>query len=182
MKRMPHKIVISGPESTGKTELAAYLAETFKGLILPEYARSYVENLDRRYTYADVEHIAGVQEQEFTQAMQKGYGYVFLDTYLVITKVWFQEAFGRMPEWIDGRLRLAGIDLFLLCYPDLEWVEDGVRENPGERRTYLFERYRAEIAGLHRPFEVIRGCGEERFRNALAAMHRHFPDSLNTIS
>ena len=173
---MPYKIVISGPESTGKTELASFLAGTCAGLFIPEYARSYVERLDRRYNYDDVEHIALAQKSQLREAVQQGHRCIFLDTYLVITKVWFMEVFGRKPGWIDEELHLAGIDLFLLCYPDLEWIEDGVRENPGARREYLFERYREEIAMLGRPCEIISGRGDERSGNALRALHSHFTD------
>jgi NadR type nicotinamide-nucleotide adenylyltransferase len=175
MENRLYKIVVTGPESTGKTELATFLAGAFGGTCIPEYARAYVEKLDRRYTYSDVEHIAAVQAWQFSEAVRGKTGIVFLDTYLVITKVWFQEVFGKMPDWIDRKIRESGIDLFLLCYHDLEWIADPVRENPGARREYLFNRYREEIEALGRPFELVRGSGEERFENARRAVLKHFP-------
>lgn len=179
MEKGPYKIVITGPESTGKTELSMYLAGTFRGEYIPEYARSYIEGLDRPYTYSDVEHIANVQEQKFREMAKKVSRTIFMDTYLVITKVWFMEVYGRMPGWLDIRMKESGINLFLLCYYDVEWVEDPVRENPGSRREYLFERYRQEIEALGIPYEVIRGTGPSRFDNARRAVLRYFPDFEN---
>lgn len=170
------KIVITGPESTGKTELSIYLAEAFRGDYIPEYARSYIEGLNRPYTFSDVDHIAGVQEREFRESAKMPGRVIFLDTYLIITKVWFLEVYDRMPDWIDMRLKESEIDLFLLCYYDIEWTEDPVRENPGKRREYLFERYKQEIEALGIPYEVIRGNGPTRFANAQRAVLRHFPD------
>jgi nicotinamide riboside kinase len=180
MRTQPIKIVVTGPESSGKTELASFLADAFGCILLPEYARTYIERLSRPYTYSDVVHIATVQESELRNAVETKTGCLVIDTYLVITKIWFREVFGRMPDWIDGALRNSAIDLFLLCYHDLEWVEDSVRENPGERRVYLFDQYRKEIETLGVPFKVIRGRGKERFGNARRAVLAHFPQLKST--
>ncbi len=175
MKQLPLKIVVSGPESTGKTDLVMHLSTIFQAAFIPEYARSYVENLDRHYTYKDVEHIARQQVKDLQEAEKRGGRMIILDTYLVITKIWFLEVYGRMPEWIDKQLREAAINLYLLCYHDLEWVEDPVRENPGQRREFLYNRYRQEIESLGIPCELIRGFGKERLENAREAVIRHFP-------
>ncbi len=175
MKSKALKIVICGPESTGKTELANHLATVFGAELIPEYARTYIENLDRPYTYGDVEHIAGVQAMELEKAERRKSRVIILDTYLVITKVWFLEVYGRMPGWIDRQLEKSGIDLFLLCYYDMEWVADPVRENPGPRRIHLYERYHQEIESLGIPCETVRGFGRERFECAMEKVCRHFP-------
>ena len=175
MEKTPVKIVITGPESTGKTELAKHLAGICRAEYIPEYARTYLERLGRPYTYEDVEHIAREQEQQHREAVSRGDGIIIMDTYLVITKVWFQEVFGRVPYWIDESLERSAVDLFLLCYYDLDWISDPVRENPGFRRKVLFERYREEISLLGIPCELVRGIGPERFTNAQDAVKRHFP-------
>jgi nicotinamide riboside kinase len=99
---------------------------------------------------------------------------LFFDTYLIITKVWFREVYGHIPDWIDASLSDAGIDLFLLCYHDIEWIPDSLRENPGPRRAHLYEAYLQEIEQLGRPCEVIKGSGTERFDNAKRAVGKHF--------
>ena len=140
-----YKLVVSGPESTGKTELACFLAKRFSCPVIPEYARVYIEKLGRPYRFQDVEHIATVQWNQYREQIKKEHPFLFMDTFLVITKIWFSEVFGTVHGWIDLSLEEAEIDLCLLCYPDLEWVQDPVRENPGERRKELFDLYQREI-------------------------------------
>ena len=181
MKHPPLKIVVTGPESTGKTEIARHLAGIFRAEFIAEYARSFIEGLKRPYSYADVEHIARMQVNQFEEAIQRDSGMVFLDTYLVMTKIWFREVYGKMPEWIDQYLRESEIDLFLLCYYDIEWVADPVRENPGIRRKYLFEQYQEEIKLLGIPCELVRGIGPGRFDNAQKAVLKHFSNLENKM-
>ena len=175
MKNDPVKIVVTGPESTGKTGIASHLSAVFKSPFIPEYARSYVEGLKRPYSYEDVEHIARVQQEQFEEMTTMNESLIILDTYLVITKIWFREVYGRIPGWIDQKLPDSGIDLFLLCYYDIRWVKDPVRENPGYRRKDLFDQYRREIEHLGIPFFVVKGSGNQRFKNAESAILYHFP-------
>jgi nicotinamide riboside kinase len=169
-------IVVTGPESTGKTELALQLAASIQGTYIREYAREYIESLDRPYRFEDVEHIAEVQRKEFREATERQAGPLILDTYLVITRIWFSEVFGNTPDWIIKELEASDIHLFLLCYHDIEWVEDPVRENPGKRREYLYELYKTEIEKLGITHEVISGKGQQRVENALDAVFKHFPE------
>jgi nicotinamide riboside kinase len=167
-------VVVTGPESTGKTEICKFLAASYGTEFIPEYAREYVASLDRPYTFEDVERIAMAQVEQLVQYRDGRWPILFLDTYLIITKVWFREVYGHVPDWIDRKLATAGIDLFLLCFPDIEWVPDPLRENPDPRRSMLYEAYLEEIKQLGRPCEVIRGMGEERLFNAERAVEKHF--------
>jgi len=168
------KVVVTGPESTGKTEICKFLAASYETEFIPEYARDYVSSLNRPYTFEDVEKIARMQAEQLWQH-QEGEKYIlFLDTYLIITKIWFREVFGIIPGWIDKSLGDAEIDLFLLCYYDLDWIPDLVRENPGSRRAFLFESYQEEIEQLGRPFEVVSGSGTNRFKKARMAVEKHY--------
>ena len=168
------KVVVTGPESTGKTEICKFLAASFDAAFIPEYAREYVTSLNRPYTFEDVEKIARVQVNQLWQHRKEKLPILFLDTYLIITKVWFREVFGMVPDWIDHSLEDAGIDLFLLCYYDIDWIPDPVRENPGPRRAFLYESYLEEIKQLGRPCEIIRGSGAERFNKAKLAVEKHY--------
>ena len=168
------KVVVTGPESTGKTEICKFLAASFDAAFIPEYAREYVASLNRPYTFEDVEKIARVQVNQLRQHREEKLPILFLDTYLIMTKVWFREVYGLIPDWIDNSLADAGIDLFLLCNYDIDWIPDPLRENPGPRRAFLYESYLREIEQLGKPYEVISGSGTERFNNGKKAVGKHF--------
>lgn len=165
-----YRIAVTGPESTGKSELSRALAEHFGCPFVPEFAREYVEKLDRPYTREDVEIIARKQiefENEYLQ--QNQFNFVFFDTELIITKVWFQYCYGEVPGFVQKQLESGFFDLYLLCEPDLPWIPDPVREH-GDDREYFFELYRNEIVQLGKPYKLISGIGEERTDNAIEAV------------
>jgi len=168
------KIVVTGPESTGKTKLSEALALQLKATLIPEYARSYVEDLKRPYTYHDLEIIAQFQVQEERRLSASSYqGILLMDTWLIVTKVWFEVVYGASPGWIDDYLTSAEIDLFLVCKPDLPWIADPVRENGGEMRLKLFDRYCNEIKRYGFFYEIVEGYGEIRLQNALNLLKAH---------
>jgi len=164
------RIAITGPESTGKTTLAKQLAEEFQGQYIPEYAREYVEKLPRHYTFKDVETIAKTQVEQYNFTLNSSESFFFFDTWLIITKVWFNWVFGIVPEWLEDHIQNLPIDLFLLCHPDLPWEPDTVRENGGENRMKLFEQYRLELKHYNFNFAEISGTGDERLIKAIAAI------------
>lgn len=168
------KIVISGPESTGKTTLSEALAQELNAILIPEHARSYIEGLNKPYTFSDVEAIAKYQMHEEMKMMALyPNGIIIMDTWLIITKVWFDVVFGRIPEWIESHIASTKIDLFLICAPDLPWIADPVRENGGGMRQKLFERYCNEIEHYGFSHEIVMGSGEIRVQNALKLIKAH---------
>lgn len=169
MERPENKIVIlTGPESTGKTILTLRLANHFKVGYLEEYARKYIGNLKTKYTYSDIEHIACWQRDALENArMGRENNLWIADTYLIITKIWFLWVFGRCPQWIDSEIARTAHCLYLLCAPDIAWEPDPLRENGGENRLKLFEAYRQELESYNLNYRIVTGAGEERFINAL---------------
>jgi nicotinamide riboside kinase len=166
---MACRIVITGPESTGKSVLNEKLASHFKGVAFPEYAREYIAGLNRPYTKNDVLFIARQQINQF----EKSRGIsdpLFFDTGLIITKVWLKIVFNSEAIWIDQAIKSAGIDVYLLCAPDIPWIPDSLRENGGEMRNVLFNIYRKHLDAFHLPYRIIEGTGEERLRNAIFAI------------
>ena len=168
------RIVITGPESTGKTTLSNELVMKTGGLMVPEYARSLIEKLDRPYTYEDVEHIAREQIRLRNVYSTNTSDWIFFDTDLIITKVWFEEVYRNVPDWLESEIQMNKMDLYLLCSTEPSWVQDPVRENGGERRLYLFSRYEEELKSYGFPYYIVNGLGEQRFRNALKGIHLFF--------
>ncbi len=158
------RIVVTGPESTGKTVLCERLAKHYGVMFIPEYAREYVQNLKKKYTYEDVIHIANRQlelEKEYVNTSKE---ILFYDTYLLITKVWFEVVYKECPGWIENVMISNNIDLFLLCAPDIPWIPDGIRENGGEMREWLFEEYRKQLERYQCAYKII--VGTRRFESA----------------
>ena len=156
-----YKVGIIGPESTGKSTLARELAEQFKGTYVPEYAREYVERKgSTEVTYDELCGIARHQIEEITSLPfreEPEVGLYFFDTELIVTKVWFEYAFGKVPEWLSEAIKAYPMDLYLLTYPDIPWVPDPARYNGSQAmREELFDRYEEEVKATGVPYYVIR--------------------------
>lgn len=159
------RIVITGPESVGKSTMAAFLASAFDGVEVPEYAREYVETHGLDYSEEDVVAIANHQIEEDLRLQGKN-SLVFYDSWLFVTKVWFEEVYHHCPEFVLDHINDHSADLFILLKCDLPWIDDPTRENGGERREYLYERYRQELERNHCNYVEVSGIGESRFVNA----------------
>ncbi len=168
MKPTPKIVVITGAESTGKSDLTRWLANYFNAPFIPEYARGYVENLNRKYYYRDVEKIAEIQIRQLNQLQNStSSSFIFIDTWLIITKVWFEVVFQKVPDWLEQQIQNTKIDFFLVCDTDLPWIPDPVRENGGEKRTELQQKYIDNIQYYNFPYAVVSGTNETRYYNAL---------------
>lgn len=154
------KVGIIGPESTGKSTLAQYLATRYEGLFVAEHARVYLEERAHErgsayaYTREDVLRIAQYQVEQLRELSEQE-GVAFFDTELIITKVWLEHKYGECPAFVEEALHQYPMDVYLLCYPDLAWEPDPVRENPNIRE-YLYEWYEREVQALEVPYYVIR--------------------------
>jgi len=163
-------IVITGPESTGKTIISEYLSGKLGCPWIPEYARDYIGRLNRPYVYEDLVHIAESQVNDKNEIEKTGAPMVILDTWLIITKVWFLEAFKKYPATLNSEIANHKIDLYIICKPDIPWVPDPLRENGGQKREYLMNRYIEEIRATGCDYVIIGGEGNDRFKNAFNAV------------
>lgn len=162
------RIIPTGAESTGKSTLAKQLAKHYDTVYMPEYARTYIQNLNRNYNYEDVVHIAEMQIQFEKAFLLKAQNYLFIDTGLIITKIWFQEVFQKIPDWLDDAILKYMPDFYLICDVDLPWEKDTVRENGTlEKRKYLTRLYIEEIKKYPVKFGIVRGKGNKRLHNAI---------------
>jgi NadR type nicotinamide-nucleotide adenylyltransferase len=167
LKNRSKIIVITGAESTGKSTLTENLASYFNVPFIPEVAREYIENLDRRYNYNDVETIAKIQVEQLKKFRKNESSFIFLDTWLIVTKIWFDVVFKKEPPWLIKEIWKTKVDLFLVCDIDIPWIADPVRENGGEKRLTLHHEYIKTITEFDFPFKIVSGENEERLKNAL---------------
>ncbi len=162
------KIVVTGPESTGKSTLARELAAYSGTLWVPEYARPYLNYLPYPYSAEDVVHIARGQVAWEAVWEKHAKGLLFCDTALLVPKIWMEHKYGFCDPWIESQLKERHYDLYLLCDIDLPWESDPLREHPNEREI-LFLKYKNALEEMNANFLVINGKDARRLDNAIAA-------------
>jgi nicotinamide riboside kinase len=195
-----HKIVIIGPESTGKSTLSEQLAQTYKCSWCPEYAREYLLKHGMNYSFEDLLTIAKGQitlEDQYLEQITNGQlaietnyetsnvsglpttdsrlpspgSRLFIDTDLYVMKVWSEFVFGKCDQWILSQIAQRKYDLYLLCSTDLPWVKDELREYPDlESREKLFHIYKDILINQQVPWVEITGNYEQRLSIAIDAV------------
>jgi HTH-type transcriptional regulator, transcriptional repressor of NAD biosynthesis genes len=189
------KIILTGPESCGKTTLARQLATHFNVPLVEEYVRDFFEKKGTpevsgqapQYQEADLKDIAIGQikaENEAESAFSKQLKrknqeevnqFLICDTDVLTIKIWAEEKYGRCDELIlgslQGFLRLETSNfklqtLYLLCSPEgIEWEADPLRENPNDRER-LFTVYERNLIFYQKSYFILRGSISERFELA----------------
>ena len=167
----PKRILILGPESTGKSTLAEKLAKHFAEPWVPEVAREYLEKLDRPYAYEDLLQIGKKQMRTEDELAMQAQNYLFCDTDLRVIQVWSQHRYGKVDPWVLEELSRRTYDLILLCAPDLPWQADPLREHPElEMRQQFFEIYKQLSQASGFPWVLISGDTAERLSTAIQAV------------
>jgi|SRR5882724_1221194 len=183
---MLKKIVIIGPESTGKSTLCAQLAQHYDTLWCPEYAREYLLKNGKDYNYDDLLTIAKGQielEEKVTQLAVNNWQVarshsppsthhsLFIDTDMYVMKVWCEFVFGKCHSYILDQIAGRKYDLYLLCNTDLPWIKDELREYPDlETRQKLYTIYKDLMIRQPTPWVNVSGNYEERLQKAIAAV------------
>lgn len=165
------KIAVTGPESTGKTELSEKLAAHYKTIVVPEYAREYLNRIDREYNFEDLDIIARHQIEQQEKLEKKANKILICDTELTVIKIWAEHKYKKCPEWLSQNLIKYSYDLYLLCDIDLPWEFDPQREHPN-LRSYFFDLYLQELRQKKVNYAVISGKGEKRLQNAIRVIEK----------
>ncbi len=165
------KIVVIGPESTGKSTLSADLAAALHTVWVPEYAREYLEHLGRSYTAEDLLHIANGQLKSEDEKALLSNKVLVCDTDLNVIKVWSENAYGVCHPWVLEQIAQRRYDLYLLTDIDIPWQDDPLREHgQPEQRRYFYNIYKDIVTNSGIPWAAISGGKEDRLKQALAAM------------
>jgi NadR type nicotinamide-nucleotide adenylyltransferase len=166
------RIAIIGPESTGKSTLAAALADYFQCPWVPEFARNYLLDLNRPYEEHDLLKIALGQIAAEDQWMGKEMNpppFLICDTELTVVKIWSEVKYGKVDPRIMEALEKRTYSHYLLTHIDLPWVPDPLREHPRHREE-LMNRYLKECEERNLPYTLIRGKDSERLEKAIKAL------------
>lgn len=180
---MLKKIVIIGPESTGKSTLCEQLAQHYETTWCPEFAREYLLTNGINYEYDDLLTIAKGQlalEDEYTLTLERnslpmledgGHLPLFIDTDMYVMKVWCEFVFNKCHRYILDQIGEREYDLYLLCNIDLPWVEDELREYPDPHtRKKLYQIYKDIMLNQSVPWVEISGDHEQRLVKAITAV------------
>ncbi len=188
---MLKKIVVIGPESTGKSTLCRQLAEHFETVWCPEYAREYLLTNGKDYSYTDLLAIAKGQiagEENWAELLEKRAAPLleqdydipyFIDTNMVVMKVWAEFVFNKCHPYIEEQLAKRKYDHYLLCEPDLEWEKDELREYPDlETREKLFFIYKNYLEQQSISWTLIKGKNEDRIQSAIRTVNKILESSF----
>lgn len=174
------KVVVTGPESTGKTMLTEALAAALNIGWVPEFARYYIAHLGRPYERNDLKMIGLGQKnwekwhtQLFSHSAEQQV--LLCDTDWTVLQIWEQYRFQPEGdfEWQKGYGPYQNADLYLLCAPDFPWQPDPLREHP-EEREILFSMYENLLREREARYIALSGKHETRLQTALAAIRELF--------
>ncbi|UKT63661.1 AAA family ATPase [Pedobacter mucosus] len=170
MNKLIKKIAIVGPESTGKSTISILLAQHYKVSWVPEYARYYCENLVAPYTLQDeINMYYGQLALEDAILVTSEKKFIICDTTFVTVKIWSDEMLGETPQIVLDALPKRPYDFYLLMDIDLPWQDDPLRDFP-DKREYFMDVWHKELKALNANYKVISGLGDERIKNAIAAV------------
>ncbi len=180
---MLKKIVIIGPESTGKSILSQQLASHYETTWCPEFAREYLLTNGTNYDYDDLltiakgqlaledEYATTLENQSQTMLENGEHLPLFIDTDMYVMKVWCEFVFEKCHRLILDEIVRREYDLYLLCNIDLPWVKDELREYPDiESRKKLYRIYKDLMTNQQVPWVDISGDYEERLKTAITAV------------
>ena len=189
MQQQIKKIVIIGPESTGKSTLTELLAKHYGTEWCAEYAREYLLTNGTDYSYDDLLTIAkgqaaledsyqlSVNSKQLSEIDSRlsthNFRLLFIDTDMYVMKVWCEFVFGKCHSYIEEQIAERTYDLYLFCNIDLPWVKDALREYPDEApRKELYAIYKNILQNQSVPWVDISGNYEERLQKAIEAVDR----------
>ena len=176
------KIVIIGPESTGKSTLCEQLAQHYETRWCPEFAREYLLTNGTNYDFEDLLTIAkgqlALEDEYIAMVTVSGSGLtthgsrlLFIDTDMYVMKVWCEFVFEKCHRFILDQIITRKYDLYLLCNTDLPWVADELREYPDiESRKKLYNIYKDIMVNQPVPWVDISGDYEYRLKKAITAV------------
>lgn len=165
------KVVVFGPESTGKTTLSKQLARHYNTVWVPEYAREYLQdkwnNTRKTCENSDLIPIAEGQMNLENELAKKADKILICDTDLLETKVYSQEYYGGFVDpKLDKAAKINQYDLYLLTYIDTPWEADDLRDRP-EQRQEMFDAFEKALKTHNKKYITLKGDVKTRLNAAI---------------
>jgi NadR type nicotinamide-nucleotide adenylyltransferase len=176
------KIVLFGPESTGKTTLAKQLARHYNSVWVPEYAREYLQdkwNNERKACEPhDLIPMAIGQMKLENELAKKTKSVLVCDTDLLETKVYSEVYYSGICDPILEKFALGNsYDLYFLTYIDIPWEPDDLRDKPNDRET-MYHAFEEALIKANKKYIVLKGTQEERLNLAFSHIDKLLKEKL----
>lgn len=170
------KIVLFGPESTGKTTLAKQLARHFKTEWVPEFMRTYLQQKwdekGEKISKEDLIPIAKGQLASEKKLIKKADNFLFCDTNLLELQVYCEYYYdGWCPLQIKEAVENEHYDFYFLTNLDVPWLVDDLRDRPNDR-SVIFRNFELALIQRNIPFAVLSGTQEERMAAAVKILQQ----------
>jgi HTH-type transcriptional repressor of NAD biosynthesis genes len=170
------RIVLFGPESTGKTTLAKQLAAYFNTEWVPEYMRVYLQekwdNKAEKISKQDLLPIAEGQIAAENSLVKKANNFLFCDTNLLELQVYCEYYYdGWSPEEIRKAVENQQYDFYFLTNIDVPWLHDDLRDRPNDRSA-IFRKFEMALKIRNISYQVLSGSQEERLTTAIEILQQ----------
>lgn len=177
-------VVITGPESAGKSTLSQALAQHFNAPLVSEYVREFIEQEQRDTCYADISTIAQQQLQRELAARALRPPLLLLDTHLLSNKLWSETLFNDCPDWIEAALLEQHYDLIALLSPEgMPWQDDGQRCQPNLAQRQEFHQQLASWLQRHQqPVLHLSGTWQARFQQLKTTIEQLLRDEQSATT
>ncbi len=170
------KIVLFGPESTGKTTLAQELANHYQTEWVPEYARDYLqEKWNKEQKTCEPHDLIPIAEGQIrleNYLTEKANKLLICDTDLLETKV-YSEAYylGYCDPVLEKYALQNTYDLYLLTSIDIPWEKDDLRDKPNERER-MFLYFKETLKKYDKNFVTLNGDNGKRLALAIKSIDK----------
>ena len=164
------RIVLYGPESSGKTTIAKALAKQFQTTWVPEFARNYLqEKWDQKKEVCSLEDLIIIAKGQINQEnnlIEDANKFLFCDTNVLTTKAWSETHFNGYcaPEiqyWVDT----FKYDHYFLTDIDVPWEADDLRDRPNNRKE-MFNAFKQALVKYNKPYILVSGSVNNRIKTA----------------
>jgi|LGOV01.1.fsa_nt_gb NadR type nicotinamide-nucleotide adenylyltransferase len=175
-KRNIIKVVLVGPESTGKSTIAQKLAQHYNTVWVKEYLREFANDkysTNQKLIYSDNLKIANGQIKLETEAIINADKFIFCDTDILQTIVYSHEYYNKVQPKLEELFIENSADLYILMNLDVPWEADPLRDMPNDRLR-IFNVFEEKLKKINKPYFVLKGKNEEKLNNAISAIENNF--------
>jgi NadR type nicotinamide-nucleotide adenylyltransferase len=156
------RIAILGAESSGKSTLAAALANHFQTLWVPEYLREFVDTHKRVPIESEQIHIAQTQVARELDMVSRANKFLFCDTTPVMTAIYSRHIFGEADAALAQLELDHQYDFTIVTAPDFPWIADGLQRASAHVQKQIHEEVLQVLDERDIPFLLVEGSLQNR--------------------